>query len=122
MGVGRSVADLLSARGHDITTVDEIDPRAGDDDILRMSCEENRILITLDKDFGTLIFSEGLPHKGVVRLPNVPCVLRMAMLEKVLERHGKDLESHAIITVKSDKIRVSKKPEEVPGRTRKKRE
>ena len=32
---------------------------------------ENRILITMDKDFGELIHLHGRPHTGLIRLPDV---------------------------------------------------
>jgi predicted nuclease of predicted toxin-antitoxin system len=41
----------------------------GDEAILRWAVEEDRILITMDKDFGTLIVRERLRHAGVIRIP-----------------------------------------------------
>ena len=39
-----------------------------DTDVLAWSVRENRILVTADKDFGDLIFRDGLTHRGVLLL------------------------------------------------------
>ena len=43
----------------------------GDQDILAQSHRDQRVLITLDKDFGELAIRRGLPHCGIMRLVNV---------------------------------------------------
>jgi predicted nuclease of predicted toxin-antitoxin system len=40
----------------------------GDIAILAAAHSEQRILVTLDKDFGELAILKGLPHSGIVRL------------------------------------------------------
>jgi predicted nuclease of predicted toxin-antitoxin system len=54
--VGRSVGEWLSDRAHDVRMVTDFNPLAEDEEILKISYEEHRILITLDKDFGGLVF------------------------------------------------------------------
>ena len=39
-----------------------------DDHVLQKANEEDRILITNDKDFGDMVFRERKPHKGVILL------------------------------------------------------
>ena len=34
--------------------------------VLELACREQRILITNDRDFGTLIFLQRQPHRGVI--------------------------------------------------------
>lgn len=66
---------LLRAAGHDILAVTEVLKGSGDPAVLRRSTIEGRILLTSDKDYGTLIFRLGLPPPaGVVffRLGNAP--------------------------------------------------
>ncbi len=45
--------DLIDA-GHDVLWVGDWDEDPGDEEILSRSSRENRILVTLDKDFGEL--------------------------------------------------------------------
>jgi len=65
---GPAVAQWLRLQNHDVVSVfDEI--RGADDrDIIKKANEQNRILITNDKDFGDLVFREKKPHKGVILL------------------------------------------------------
>jgi predicted nuclease of predicted toxin-antitoxin system len=65
---GPAVALWLRQQDHDVISVyDEI--RGADDrKVIEKAYEQNRILITNDKDFGELIFREKKPHKGVILL------------------------------------------------------
>ena len=58
----------LREHNHDVVwTGDwEIDP--GDLAIMEFAHAEERILVTLDKDFGELAVVKGLPHSGIIRL------------------------------------------------------
>lgn len=60
----------LEAAGHDVVWVgEEQDP--GDEAILKRAHSEQRVLVTLDKDFGTLAILHHQPHCGIVRLVGV---------------------------------------------------
>lgn len=66
-----------------------------------------RIIITSDTDFGQLVFLEGQSHSGLIRLPDVSSNERVVIIKDLIERFQKELESHAIITVRGGKIRIS---------------
>jgi predicted nuclease of predicted toxin-antitoxin system len=84
-------------------------PDPGDPAILQSAADEGRILVTLDKDFGELIFLHSAPHAGLIRLPNVPVPERMALLARLLaEYRGEDL-SNAIVTVEEGKTRITRR-------------
>lgn len=57
----------LRAVGHDIVTANDISGSA-DSDLLSLAALSERILITLDSDFGKLVFVDHLPTYGVVYL------------------------------------------------------
>ncbi len=103
---GRRLADGLRAGGHDVVEVRGPDP--GDRALLELATKEGRVLVTIDVDFGTLVHLEGLPHTGLVRLPDVPATQRIAILNDVLARHAEDLAAGAIITVRGTRIRISR--------------
>ncbi|MFQ5823325.1 MAG: DUF5615 family PIN-like protein [bacterium] len=103
---GQHLGFWLESEGHDGAFVRDRDPRMGDDEILEWGHQERRIIVTTDKDFGHLIFHEGKPHSGVVRLPNVPRIKRIALMKRVLQFHHHELDSRAIITVSVTRIRV----------------
>ncbi len=68
---------------------------------------EGRVLITMDKDFGEFLFVEKAVHCGMVRLPDVPAVQRIELMEKVLADHTQNLLEQAVITVRGGRIRIS---------------
>ena len=65
--------DELKRWGHDVVTVKELGMQgATDRDLLRKAKIDNRLLITRDKDFGTLVFWEKVLSTGVVLLRITP--------------------------------------------------
>jgi len=103
---GRRLAIWLREQGHDVCEVNERSAKMDDDEILRWANTEKRIVITVDKDFGTLAVALGQSHHGIIRLPDVPALNRQILMEEVLRRHSKDLENRAIITVSEKRIRI----------------
>src|SRR5438552_8604809 len=104
---GTLLADWLRTQGHDVIESRERGPDPGDSILLEWAVQESRILITIDTDFGQLVFLEGQSHSGLIRLPDVPSNERLEILKELLERFRNELEAHAIITVRGAKIRIS---------------
>ena len=71
---------------------------------------KNRVLITIDKDFGELIFLHRVSHAGLIRLPDVRMSQRIEMVEEIVEAYGPELEERAVITVQGRRIRISHPP------------
>jgi predicted nuclease of predicted toxin-antitoxin system len=105
---GRLIAEWLRTQGHDVVESSELGPDPGDRVLLEWAVQESRILITIDTDFGQLVFLEGQSHSGLIRLPDVPSRERVVIIKDLTERFQNELESHAIITVRSGKIRISR--------------
>jgi predicted nuclease of predicted toxin-antitoxin system len=106
---GTLIAQWLRAHGHDVVESRERGPDPGDHVILKWAAKETRILVTIDTDFGQLVFLEGQAHSGLIRLPDVPSAERLGIMEELLERFASELEGGAIITVRGGKIRVSQR-------------
>jgi len=63
------VAQALRNEGHDVMRASEVDQaRADDNEILQKAIADNRILITLDEDFGDWVILPLSKHPGVIRL------------------------------------------------------
>ena len=54
-----SVRGLLKA-GHDVVSVAELAPGISDEEVVRIARQENRIIVTFDRDYGELIFRRRL--------------------------------------------------------------
>jgi predicted nuclease of predicted toxin-antitoxin system len=65
---GRKIATLLEQEGHDVLFVGDVMSSASDEAVIRKAEEDDRIILTEDKDFGRLIFRVRKPAKGVVLL------------------------------------------------------
>jgi predicted nuclease of predicted toxin-antitoxin system len=75
---------------------------------LRRAFDDARILVTRDKDFGELIFRDHQPHCGVIRLSGEMTYVEQALrVMHILSDHVSDLEQCSIITVKTDRVRVT---------------
>jgi len=65
--VSGTVIHGLRRRGHDVVSVKEVMRSSSDADILLRAVQEHRLVVTHDKDFGTLAFRWGLPAtSGVI--------------------------------------------------------
>jgi predicted nuclease of predicted toxin-antitoxin system len=62
---GKATAELRAA-GHDAVWAGDWDEDPGDGEILARAFAEQRVLITLDKDFGELAVVRGMPHRGIL--------------------------------------------------------
>jgi predicted nuclease of predicted toxin-antitoxin system len=60
------------AAGRDVPWMGEIPPDPGDEAVLCIAFDWGRVLITLDKDFGELAIVYGKPHRGIIRLVDLP--------------------------------------------------
>ena len=96
----------LREHGHHANWVGEWSEDPGDVAILETALRDKCVLITADKDFGELVFLQGLPHPGLVRLPQVRPSAQASLLLNLLDRHQADLEKGALITIQGAKIRV----------------
>ncbi|OIO89635.1 MAG: toxin-antitoxin system, toxin component, PIN family protein [Anaerolineae bacterium CG2_30_64_16] len=100
------VRQSLSAAGYDVIWAGDWKEDPGDDEILALAYRERRVLVTLDKDFGTLAFLHGRPHAGILRLVNLSTQQQISVCLTVLFRHGATLQAGAIVTAESNRIRI----------------
>jgi predicted nuclease of predicted toxin-antitoxin system len=112
---GARLAQWLREQGHDAMEAAQQGDDPGDAAILQRAVDDDRILVTIDTDFGVLIFGQERPHRGLVRLPDVPADERIAIFADLLSRHAADLEARGIVTVRAGIVRISRPP---PGEPR----
>ncbi len=68
VGVGKRVEEYLISEGYDTKMVRNLDPRMKDNRIIELANSENRMVITMDKDFGELVYHSGMGHSGILLL------------------------------------------------------
>jgi hypothetical protein len=69
-------------------------------------------LVVADRDFGELIFHQGLAHAGVLffRLPGAPLPTKLERLSTVLGSHAEALAGGEFLVVTPGQIRVAGYP------------
>lgn len=109
VGVGKKVENLLHEFYYDIKSVREIDYRMKDKDILNIANKEERMIITMDKDFGELIFNTGLSHFGVLllRLDDADGEEKVRIMKEILENHVNDLKNNFCV-YQNSRFRIKK--------------
>ena len=98
--------DRLVAAGFDVVWSGDWSSDPGDDEPLAYALRENRILITLDKDFGELIVLKRRPHRGVARLVGFGASEQADICFEALQRYRQDLLADALVTVERGRVRI----------------
>jgi len=62
----RCLVETLREAGYDITWIRELRRGMSDDEIISLSNEESRAIMTFDKDFGELVYRSGRIVPGIV--------------------------------------------------------
>lgn len=104
------VVRTLRAAGHDVVTIGESEQRSIDRDLLQRALQDDRILLTEDKDFGWLVFAGRLDSPGVV-LIRYPSSMRASLGDDVLGlvgNHGSKLIGNFVV-LKPGSLRISPK-------------
>lgn len=96
----------LTAHGHDVVWAGDWPEDPGDEEILAWAHREQRVLVTLDKDFGELAVVRKRPHSGIVRLVGFGARDQAAACQGVLTRVGDELAHGAIATASGTQLRV----------------
>jgi len=107
---GPAVARWLRDRQHEVFSVYEEARGMDDDDIIQKAFEENRILITNDKDFGEKIYRERYPHRGVVflRLDDERANSKIETIQKLLQGYANEL-ADCYVVVTETRVRFARK-------------
>lgn len=98
--------DQLRAVGHDVVWVGDWTEDPGDDAVLAVANSEERICVTIDKDFGELAVRRRMRHHGVVRIVGFSAHHHAEVCEVVLAVHGEELLLGALVTAEPGRIRI----------------
>ena len=127
-----ATAQFLFDLGHDVVLVASLGlSRARDEEILRIAQEQNRILVTRDRDFGNLVFVREL-GAGVIYLRILPSTQNVVHteLERVLRLHTDEELAQSFVVVEPGGHRLRQRPtwpraparKREPSRRRRRRE
>lgn len=78
----------------------------GDAEILRRAHEGQRVLVTLDKDFGELAVVRRTPHSGIVRLVGFAAHEQGKVCVFLLQTYLEELAQGALLTATPGRARI----------------
>lgn len=109
VGVGKKVETILKEAGFDVLPMREVNTRAQDIEILRMAVEEKRLIVTIDKDFGELVFNSGRPHAGVLilRLENATGEQKAEIVKKIIDKFSDQIADNFCV-YQDGRLRIKK--------------
>ena len=107
-GVDKPVVDALREAGHQVWYIAEMEPGLSDEEVLTIASQIDALLVTADKDFGTLVFQMRWFTKGVIllRLAGLPPKAKAERVVWVIENYGsKMMRAFTVITPQAVRIR-----------------
>lgn len=109
VGVGKAVENYLLEAGYDTKAVRDINPRMEDKEIILMAASEDRMVITMDKDFGELIYHSTLRHSGILllRLEDATGSEKLEVLKHIMKNYA-DRIKNCFCVFQNDKFRIRK--------------
>ena len=110
VGVGKSIEDFLTEHLYDIKSVRSIDPKMPDQNILKLASKEERIIITMDKDFGELVYQSKMNHSGIIllRLEDATAEEKLKVIMEILNNYSELLHDNFCVYQKR-KFRIKEK-------------
>jgi predicted nuclease of predicted toxin-antitoxin system len=104
--VDEPLVNGLRADGHDVTYIREIAAGSDDRSVLKLAADQNRILLTEDKDFGELVVRLAMPAYGIVFLRMDPAdrAAKLERLREVIQEYS-DRLAGSLVVVDEAKVR-----------------
>jgi predicted nuclease of predicted toxin-antitoxin system len=109
VGVGKKVEAYLLGKSYDTKAVRSLDHSMPDQEIIRLAALEKRIVITMDKDFGELVYHSGMDHCGILllRLEDATGSEKQQVIAKILAEYAENLKNHFCV-YQNEKFRFKK--------------
>jgi predicted nuclease of predicted toxin-antitoxin system len=109
-GVDSPIVWHLRKKGYDIIYIAEFAKGFSDEKVLGIAAEENRILLTTDKDFGELVFRLQQIHSGVIllRLAGLNSTEKALIVENALKTHQQEIMD-SFTVIQNSMIRIRKR-------------
>ncbi len=107
--VNKLVVNELRDQGHNVIYIAEFAPSVDDETVLDHANRTRSLLLTEDKDFGELVFRQGLIHMGVVliRLSGLSPQTKVKVISAVFENYSIDL-INSFSVISPGRIRIRK--------------
>lgn len=101
------IIERLRTQGYDVLYVAEMDPGISDEFVLDEANRRNAVLITVDKDFGELVYRQKRLHTGVIllRLSGLSGPDKATITYNAITKHGHEM-TRAFTVISGTSIRI----------------
>ena len=109
VGVGTGIEKYLREEGYDTKTVRDIDPCMEDEKIIRTATSENRLVVTMDKDFGEMVYHFSMKHCGVLllRLEDANGTEKLQVIRHIMEKYSSQIKN-CFCVFQNGRLRIRK--------------
>ena len=92
-GVDRSIVEELRREGHAVVYIAELAPSISDDEVLQQANDRLAVLVTIDKDFGELVYRLNRVAAGVIliRLEGLAPATKATIVAQVIHDHETEI-------------------------------
>jgi predicted nuclease of predicted toxin-antitoxin system len=101
----RSAADALARAGHDVLHMAQAEASADDRRVLALARTSGRVLVTLDADFGDLIYRRGEPAPSAILYLRLHPIDGMAVAALVLQALDEPVQGHFVVCTREGRRR-----------------
>lgn len=110
MGVGRIIEEWLANQGFNIIAITNTNPEMADYEIIELANQEDAIIITMDKDFGELIFKDQSSHKGILllRLEDAVAEEKLSAIQNIFPVRASQLKNNFCV-YQNGRLRIRNK-------------
>jgi predicted nuclease of predicted toxin-antitoxin system len=109
--VDRPIVDRLRQDGHNVIYVAELAASISDDVVLATANSQGALLLTVDKDFGELVFRQSRAHGGIVlvRLLGVSAALKADIVAETFRDRALEMQ-RAFTVISAGTVRIRRYP------------
>jgi predicted nuclease of predicted toxin-antitoxin system len=110
VGVSKKVEEYLKTQGYDTKNVRDVDTRMTDENIIRLAASEQRMVITMDKDFGELVYHSDIEHCGVLllRMENATGSEKLDVVSYILSNYSDKIKD-SFCVYQNNRFRIRKR-------------
>ncbi|MDM8542593.1 DUF5615 family PIN-like protein [Desulfococcaceae bacterium HSG9] len=103
----------MKHKGYDTKTVRNLDPQMDDEEIIRIAFAENRMIVTMDKDFGELVYHFSMKHSGILllRLEDATGSEKLKVIKNIMTNYADKIKD-CFCVFQHNKFRIKKIKEE----------
>lgn len=105
--IDKQIVECLRSAGHPVFYIAEMAPSISDDEVLKIANQKSALLLTADKDFGELIFRQGLVSYGVVliRLSGMDGESKSEIVTSTVDKHSDEIVGNFTV-ISHSRVRI----------------